>query len=57
MSDKDKMLIEKAREINCTEWYLIGSLIEQAESNEAKERLHIIQSSKYHTEEYYAGIL
>lgn len=57
MSEKDKALIEKARSISYTEWYSIEELIEQAESNEAKERLHSIQSSKYHTEEYYAGIL
>lgn len=57
MSEKDKELIEKARSISYTEWYAIEELIKQAESNEVKERLHSIQSSKYHTEEYYAGIL
>lgn len=57
MTDKDKMLIEKAREVSCIDWYTIDELIEQAESNEAKEWLHSIQSSKYHTEEYHAGIL
>lgn len=57
MSEKDKALIEKARATSYTEWYAIGELIKQAESDEAKEKLHSIQSSKYHTEEYYAGVL
>lgn len=57
MSEKDKMLIEKAREVSYIDWYTIDELIEQAESNEAKERLHSIRSLKYHTEEYHAGIL
>lgn len=57
MSEKDKSLIEQARKTSYIEWYLISDLIEQAESREAKEMLHSIQSSKYHTEEYYTGIL
>lgn len=57
MTDKDKMLIEKAREVSYIDWYTIDELIEQAESNEAKEWLHSIKSSKHHTEEYHAGIL
>lgn len=57
MSEEDKSLIEQARATSYTEWYQIDALIEQAESKEAKETLHHIQSSKYHTEEYYAGIL
>lgn len=57
MSENDKALIERARATSYLDWYTIGELIEQAESEEAKERLHSIQSSKYHTEEYYAGIL
>ena len=57
MSEKDKSLIEQARKTSYIEWYLISDLIEQAESREAKEMLHNIQSSKYHTEEYYTGIL
>lgn len=57
MSEKDKSLIEQARKTSYIEWYLISDLIEQAESREAKEMLHSIQSSKYHTEEYYTGVL
>lgn len=57
MSENDKRLIEQARDIDYIDWYKISGLIEQAESEEAKERLHSIQSSKYHTEEYYAGLL
>lgn len=57
MSEKDKSLIEQARKTSYIEWYLISDLIELAESREAKEMLHSIQSSKYHTEEYYTGIL
>lgn len=57
MNEKDKALIEKARATSYTDWNNISELIEQAESENAKELLHSIQSSKYHTEEYYAGIL
>lgn len=57
MSEKDKSLIEQAKGISYIDWYLISDLIEQAECKEAKETLHSIQSSKYHMEEYYAGIL
>lgn len=57
MSENDKRLIEQARDIDYIDWYKISGLIEQAESEEAKERLHSIHSSKYHTEEYYAGLL
>ena len=57
MSEKDKNLIKQAREMNSIYWYRISDLIEQAESREARETLHSIQSYKYHTEEYYAGIL
>lgn len=52
MSEKDKGLIKLARETSCFRWSSIESLIEQAESEEAKELLRVIMNSKYHIEEY-----
>ena len=51
MTEKDKQLIEKAELIPCTEWYEVGNLIPQAESEEAKEWLNSIENRKYHQEE------
>ena len=53
--EKDKKLIEEAYKVPYTEWYLIDENV--AETPEGKERLHSIASSKYHTEEYHAGLL
>lgn len=55
MTDKDKMLIEKARKISYTEWGYIDAMIEEADTEEAKQILHSIQGYKYHTEEYMNG--
>ena len=55
LTEKDKRLIEEAYKVPYTEWYLIDE--NAAETPEGKERLHSIASSKYHTEEYYAGLL
>lgn len=56
MSEKDRALIDQAREISCFNWFEIDNLIEQAESPEAKERLRVIQNHKYHLEEYKCGL-
>ena len=55
LTEKDKKLIEEAYKVPYTEWYLIDE--DAAETPEGKERLHSIASSKYHTEEYHAGLL
>lgn len=57
MSEKDKQLIAKANSLNCIDWSLIDGLIEQAETEEAKEKLRTIRNYKYHLEEFKAGIL
>lgn len=57
MSEKDKKLIAKANSLNCIDWSMIDGFIEQAETEEAKERLRTIRNYKYHLEEYKAGIL
>lgn len=57
MSEKDSELIQKARSIKYVNWYMIDDLIEQAETEETRETLKSIRSSKYHTEEYYSGCL
>lgn len=55
LTEKDKKLIEEAYKVPYTEWYLIDE--NAAETPEGKARLHSIASSKYHTEEYHAGLL
>lgn len=57
MTPKDISLIEEANHYSYTEWYKVCDLEEQAESEEAREKLRNIRTSLYHTEEYYAGIL
>lgn len=57
MTKKDLQLIEQARKTHFTQWMLIADLILQAETEEAKSKLHVIESSKYHTEEYFNGLL
>lgn len=57
MTAKDIVLIEEANRYSYTEWYKVCELEEQAESEEARKKLHNISTSLYHTEEYYAGML
>lgn len=56
MNEKDNMLIKRAWEISCYNWSEIDSFIDQAESQEAKEKLRVIRNIKYHTEEYISGL-
>lgn len=51
MSDKDRNLIDRAWEISYLNWGSIDMLIEQAESDEAKSKLLMIQKHKNHLEE------
>ena len=57
MTEKDKALIEQAMRIHYTRWYLIEALEEQAETQEARDRLKTIAVCKYHREEASAGCL
>lgn len=57
MTKKDLQLIEQARETHFSQWILIADLILQAETEEAKRELHFIESSKYHADEYFSGLL
>ena len=57
MTEKDKELISKAWGMCCTQWNLIEGMIDEAESDEAKERLRVIAVSKYHREEAMACCL
>lgn len=57
MSKNDQSLIDKARRIHFSEWDLIDGLIDQAESENARERLKSIQKQKYHREELSCGYL
>lgn len=56
MSEKDRMLIERANNTSCYDWYSISSLILEAESEEAKQKLEQIRNNKYHMEEYKSGL-
>lgn len=58
MTTKDLELIRQARKTPCHRWSEIGlRLMPQAETEEAREELRDIEKSKYHYDEYYAGIL
>ncbi len=57
MTEKDLELIERAKNIPYTRWYDIEELENEADTEEARKQLHSIMSTKYHTEEYYAGCL
>ena len=57
MTEKDKALIEQAMRIHYTRWYLIEALEEQAETQEARDRLKTIAVCKYHREEASEGCL
>ena len=52
MNERDKRLINTAWNVSCSRWYEINSLIEEAVSMEAKEKLTTIRNYKYHIEEY-----
>lgn len=56
MNERDKRLINTAWNVSCSRWYEINSLIEEAESTEAKEKLTTIRNYKYHIEEYTNGL-
>lgn len=57
MTEKDKKLIQKAWEIDYIYWGYIDELMEQADTEEAKEQLKSIRSFKYHQEEAFAGTI
>ena len=53
----DEQLIRKAESTPYSRWYEIQSLIALAEKEETKRILEGIERRKYHTEEYYSGML
>lgn len=57
MTEKDRELIKKAWEIDYIYWGYIDELMEQADTEEAKEQLKSIRSFKYHQEEAFAGTI
>ena len=57
MTDKDRKLLNEAFNLPYIDWGKIDAMIEMADSEETKESLRSIQSSKYHREEYSAGVL
>lgn len=57
MTKKDKDLIEAAWKTSYINWSGIENLIEQAESQETKNRLQSIMRYKYHIGEQKSGIL
>lgn len=57
MTEKDKELIKKAWEVDYIEIWNIDELIEQADTEEAIERMKSIRRYKYHQEEAFAGTL
>lgn len=56
MTEKDKKLIKKAWDISSSEWYKVGYLIEEADTQEAKEELVTIRNAKYHEDEFKSNL-
>lgn len=56
MTEKDKNLIARARRLPPSYWGDIDGLIVQADTDEAKEALRMIQKALYHAEECTCGL-
>ena len=56
-TEKDKKLIAKARRLHYTDWMEAEKMIQQAESDYARQELHDISTRLYHIEEYAGGNL
>lgn len=57
MTDKDKQLIIEAEKMDCTDWYKIDLMEQQAETAEGALEIRRIANRKYHMEEYSIGNL
>ena len=57
MTEKDKILVEKASKLAYVDHYMIDNMMKEAETPEAKDKLRDIQRILYHKEEYFAGLL
>ena len=56
MTPKDAQLIRQALDVPYTSWHDVRALIPQADTDEARDILRSIESSKYHTDEYFASM-
>lgn len=57
MTEKDKELIEKAKQLYFTEWYKAYDMANEADTPQAKRELESIARYLYHMEEFNSGIL
>jgi len=57
MTNKDIKMIDKALDMSCCQWYEIDKMAEEADTQEAKDRLSSIATRKYHEEEFRGGML
>lgn len=57
MTENDRKLIAEAWKMPYTDWMDIEPMGARADTDECREWLHHIASSKYHTEEYYADMI
>lgn len=55
MTENDRKLIQQARRLPWSLWYVADDYAEQAETHEAREKLRSIASALYRREELYAG--
>lgn len=55
MTDNDKSLLARARQLPPSMWDVADTLASRAESPEARAALRQIARSLYHREEYYCG--
>lgn len=52
MTENDKRLIQEARKMPYTMWSEIDNLIAKADTDAARRQLDLIESMKYHNEEF-----
>jgi len=57
ISEADKNLIVKAKNLHCSDWHLCEELASQAESEEAKQEIRRLGKKLYHREEAAGGML
>lgn len=57
LTDKDKKLIERAKRVGIFDWDQVQIMETQADTEEARRRLHDIAMELHHAEEYMAGCL
>lgn len=57
MTENDIKLLQQARNLPYTEWYMVDNLIQQADTDECRSLLRAIEIDLYHSDEAACGLL